>query len=88
MKKYNYENLKEDEHVVPSLGILPIKISEDYNYIPKNIIFNLISDIIIIPIVIILAVIAKIFLGFKNNRMRLWILIYLLSGENRWKYPK
>ena len=63
MKKYNYENLKEDEHVVPSLGILPIKISEDYNYIPKNIIFNLISDIIIIPIVIILAVIAKIFLG-------------------------
>ena len=65
MKKYNYENLKEDEHVVPSLGILPIKISEDYNYIPKNIIFNLISDILIIPIVIILAVIAKIFLGFK-----------------------
>ena len=65
MKKYNYENLKEDEHVVPSLGILPIKISEDYNYIPKNIIFNLISDILIIPIVIILAVITKIFLGFK-----------------------
>ena len=28
MKKYNYENLKEDEHFVPSLGILPIKISE------------------------------------------------------------
>ena len=39
MKKYNYENLKEDEHVVPSLGILPIKISEDYNYISKNIIY-------------------------------------------------
>lgn len=65
MKKYNYENLKEDEHVVPSLGVLPINISEDYNYIPKNIIFNLISDILIISIAIILIIITKVFLGFK-----------------------
>lgn len=65
MKKYNYENLKEDEHVVPSLGVLPIKISEDYDYISKNFIFNLISNILIIPIAIVLLIITKIFLGFK-----------------------
>ena len=33
MKKYNFENINEDEHVVPSLGVLPIKISDSYNFI-------------------------------------------------------
>ena len=36
MNKYNFENINEDEHVVPSLGVLPIKISDNYNFISKN----------------------------------------------------
>ena len=65
MKKYNYENLKEDEHVVPSLGVLPIKISDNYNFISKNILLDFITDILMIPIALILYLVAKIFLGFK-----------------------
>lgn len=65
MKKYNYNNLKEDEHVVPSLGVLPIKINDDYDFIPKNLFIDFITDILIRPIALILYFIAKIFLGFK-----------------------
>lgn len=65
MKKYNYNNLKENEHVVPSLGVLPIKINDDYDFIPKNLFIDFITDILIRPIALILYFIAKIFLGFK-----------------------
>ena len=65
MKKYNYNNLKEDEHVVPSLGVLPIKINDDYDFIPKNLFIDFITDILIRLIALILYFIAKIFLGFK-----------------------
>ena len=65
MKKYNYNNLKENEHVVPSLGVLPIKINDNYDFIPKNLFIDFITDILIRPIALILYFIAKIFLGFK-----------------------
>lgn len=65
MKKHNYNNLNEDEHVVLSLGVLPIKINDDYGFIPKNLFIDFITDILIRPIALILYFIAKIFLGFK-----------------------
>lgn len=65
MKKYNYNNLKEDEHVVSSLGVLPIKINDDYDFIPKNLFIDFIDDIFIRPIALILYFITKIFLAFK-----------------------
>lgn len=65
MKKYNYNNLKEDEHVVSSLGVLPIKINDDYDFIPKNLFIDFTTDILIRPIALILYFITKIFLAFK-----------------------
>ena len=65
MNKYNFENINEDEHVVPSLGVLPIKISDNYNFISKNLLLDFITDILMIPIALILYLVAKIFLGFK-----------------------
>ncbi len=65
MNKYNFENINEDEHVVPSLGVLPIKISDNYNFISKNLLLDFITDILMIPIALILYLVAKIFLGFN-----------------------
>ena len=65
MKKHNYNNLNEDEHVVLSLGVLPIKINDDYEFIPKNLFIDFITYILIRLIALILNFIAKIFLGFK-----------------------
>ena len=73
MKNINYEALKGDEHVCKSWSLMPFKITDDYEYISNNILFNLISSIILIPIAIILYFFNKIFFGFeihgKENKL-------------------
>ena len=61
MKNINYENLKSDEHVCHSWSILDFKIDDYYEYISNNLLLNLISTIIILPVALILYIFDKIF---------------------------
>lgn len=67
MKNINYEALKGDEHVCKSWSLMPFKIDDNYEYISKNIIFNFVSTIILIPIAIILYFFNKIFFRIRNR---------------------
>lgn len=64
MKKYDYSNLKGDEQVTHNWAPLIFKIKDNYNYVLNNPLFKLISNILSLPIFIILYIIDKIFLGF------------------------
>ena len=48
MKKYNFENLKDDDEVVKNWEPLKFEINDNYKYISKNIFFNFFSPILII----------------------------------------
>lgn len=65
MKQINYENLEEDTHVLHMWEPLDFEIDDDYNFISPNILLNLLSNILFIPIAIILTIINKILFGFK-----------------------
>lgn len=65
MKQINYENLEEDAHVCHMWEPLNFKIKDNYNFIPKNNLLKLISNILIIPIGILLTIINKILFGFE-----------------------
>lgn len=65
MKKYDYSKLKGDEQVTHNWEPLNFKIKDDYKYIINNRLFKLISNILSLPIFIILYIIDKIFLGFS-----------------------
>lgn len=65
MKKYNYDGLADDTHVCHSWEPLKFTIKDDYKYINKNIFFQICSNILTIPISLILFVIAKVFLVYK-----------------------
>lgn len=64
MKKYDYSNLKGDEQVTYNWAPLSFEIKDNYNYVLNNPLFKLISNILSLPIFIILYIIDKIFLGF------------------------
>lgn len=64
MKKYDYTNLKGDEQVTHNWAPLSFEIKNNYNYVLNNPLFKLISNILSLPIFIILYIIDKIFLGF------------------------
>lgn len=64
MKKYDYTNLKGDEQVTHNWAPLSFEINNNYDYVLNNPMFKLISNILSLPIFIILYVIDKIFLGF------------------------
>lgn len=64
MKKYDYTNLKGDEQVTHNWAPLSFEIKNNYNYVLNNPLFKLISNILSLPIFIILYTIDKIFLGF------------------------
>ena len=64
MKKYDYSNLKGDEQVTHNWTPLSFEIKDNYNYVLNNPLFKLISNILSLPIFIILYIIDKIFLGF------------------------
>ena len=42
---YNYNNLKEDEHVFHMWEVMNFNITDKYKFIKRNFIFNLISNI-------------------------------------------
>ena len=46
MKKYNFENLKDDDEVVKNWEPLKFEINDNYKYISKNIFFNFFSLLI------------------------------------------
>ncbi|MCI5879248.1 MAG: 1-acyl-sn-glycerol-3-phosphate acyltransferase [Bacillales bacterium] len=62
---YNYNNLKEDEHVFHMWEVMNFNITDKYKFIKRNFIFNLISNIIFIPIGILLYIINKVLFGFE-----------------------
>lgn len=64
MKKYDYSNLKGDEQITHNWTPLSFEIKDNYNYVLNNPLFKLISNILSLPIFIILYIIDKIFLGF------------------------
>lgn len=65
MKKYDYSKLKGDEQVTHNWAPLNFKIKDDYKFIIDNPLFKLISNVLSLPIFIILYIIDKIFLGFS-----------------------
>ncbi len=65
MKRYNYDTLEEDAHVFHMWEPLKFKIKDNYKYISSNFIFNFISNLLFLPIGIILIVLNKILFGFK-----------------------
>lgn len=70
MEKYNYKNLKEDAHVFHLWEPLKFEIKDDYNYISRNGLFNLVSNVLVIPMGIILIIINKILFGYKIENKR------------------
>ena len=72
MKKYSYENIKEDSHVYHLWEPLKFNIKDNYKYINNNFFFKLLSNILYFPIAIILFPFNKIFFGFKiKNKEKL-----------------
>lgn len=65
MKKYDYSKLKGYEQVTHNWAPLSFKIKDDYKFIIDNPLFKLISNVLSLPIFIILYIIDKIFLGFS-----------------------
>ena len=65
MKKYNYEEYEEDEHMVSNWEPMPFSIKDDYDYMCNNLILIIISNLLIFPIAIILIILDKILFGFK-----------------------
>lgn len=65
MKKYNYENLKEDAHVYHMWEPLKFEIKDNYKYIPKNILFVILSNILSIIVNFLLVIINKVLFGYK-----------------------
>ena len=65
MKKYDYSKLKGDEQVTHNWAPLNFQIKDNYKYVIDNKLFKLISNILSLPIFIILYIIDKIFFGFS-----------------------
>ena len=65
MKKYNYEEYEEDEHMVSNWEPMPFSIKDNYDYMCNNLILIIISNLLIFPIAIILIILDKILFGFK-----------------------
>ena len=65
MKKYNYEEYEEDEHMVSNWEPIPFSIKDNYDYMCNNLILIIISNLLIFPIAIILIILDKILFGFK-----------------------
>ena len=65
MKKYNFENLKDDDEVVKNWEPLKFEINDNYKYISKNILFNFFSNIIYFVIAPILIIFDRVFFEYK-----------------------
>lgn len=65
MKQYNYNDIAEDAHIFHMWEPLKFELKDNYKYIPKSFLFNLISNIIFLPIGVILMGLNKLLFGFK-----------------------
>ena len=65
MKKYNFENRKDDDEVVKNWEPLKFEINDNYKYISKNIFFNFFSNVIYFAIAPILIIFDRVFFGYK-----------------------
>ena len=65
MKKYNFENLKDDDEVVKNWEPLKFEIKDNNKYISKNIFFNFFSNIIYFVIAPILIIFDRVFFEYK-----------------------
>lgn len=65
MKKYNFENLKDDDEVVKNWEPLKFEINDNYKYISKNIFFNFFSNVIYFAIAPILIIFDRVFFEYK-----------------------
>lgn len=65
MKKYNYEGLNEDTHVFHLWEPLHFKVKENYAYISNSPLYNLVSNVLLIPVGLILIVFNKIMFGYR-----------------------
>ena len=65
MKKYNFENLKDDDEVVKNWEPLKFEINDNYKYISKNIFFNFFSNVIYFVIAPILIIFDRVFFEYK-----------------------
>ena len=64
-KKYNYMNIKDDAEVVKNWEPLRFEISDNYKYVSKNKVFNIISNVISFFVMIILTLFNKFVYGYK-----------------------
>lgn len=65
MKQYDYCNLEEDAHIFHMWEPLKFKIKDGYKFISDSFIFNFLSNLLFIPIALILSVLNRILFGFK-----------------------
>ena len=83
MKQYNYKNLKEDTHVYHLWSPLKFTIKDNYHYIPTSFIFNLFSNILYIPIGLLLFIINYLLYGYKiENKHKILKNTGLVSISN------
>lgn len=64
MKKHDYSKLNGDEQVTHNWALLNFEIGDNYKYVINNKLFKLISNVLTLPIFIILYIIDKVFFGF------------------------
>lgn len=65
MKEYNYQNIPEDTHIMNNWTPLKFTIKDNYKYINKNPLLTIITNILDLPIYLILYIHNKIFYGYK-----------------------
>ena len=64
-KKNDYMNIKDDTEVVKNWEPLRFEISDNYKYVSKNKVFNIISNVISFFVMIILTLFNKFVYGYK-----------------------
>lgn len=72
MKKYNYQNIDESEHVKHNWEPLNFEIKDDYDFVPQSKVFNFFSNIVAFIVIILLFLINKVLYGYKiENKKKL-----------------
>ena len=64
-KENDYMNIKDDTEVVKNWEPLRFEISDNYKYVSKNKVFNIISNVISFFVMIILTLFNKFVYGYK-----------------------
>lgn len=65
MKKYNYENINESDHIQHNWEPLNFDIKDNYDFVPQSKMFKFFSNIVAFIVIILLIIIDKVLYGFK-----------------------